>query len=134
MNNIAVKFNIKIYKTFFLKPISNIVTANCRCKSTLKCSFEENYISKTVVGKCYYQRGDCKQKCGKLYLREPIRGDTCQVLQHKSVDRYRAEKALDYMLPDGREPLTLPSSNVLNVAKSKKLHISMNILSLHLLK
>lgn len=51
-------------------------------------------------------------------MREPFRSEVCKVLKFKSVERYRAEEAAKGMLPNGKEPPTLPKASVLNTAKS----------------
>ncbi|KAG5861870.1 hypothetical protein JTB14_024752 [Gonioctena quinquepunctata] len=94
----------------------------CKCGSIMKCSFDEIPFSKNVMAKVEVTLGS--GKCGKRWLREPLRSTVCTAIQYKSVETYRADKANEYMLSGDVEPPIIPSSSVLRTAKSQ--HVTRN--------
>lgn len=58
-------------------------------------------------------------KCGKRYLRKPLRAIIGKKLQTKPIEIYRAEKANEIMEPGDPEPPYLYKSSVLHVAKNE---------------
>ncbi|CAG9820343.1 unnamed protein product [Phaedon cochleariae] len=89
----------------------------CKCGSIMKCDFDEIPLSKNVMATVKVTLGS--GKCGKRWLREPLRSTVCAALELKSVELYRAERADELMLPGDQEPPIIPSSNVLRTAKSQ---------------
>jgi len=58
-------------------------------------------------------------KCGKRYLRKPLRTTVGKELHAKSIEIYRAEKANELMVSGDSEPPHLYKSSTLHVAKNE---------------
>lgn len=100
--------------------------AACRCGSYLQIVLKFNRDPKQVFFECTITLGSLKN-CGKLWLRDAKRRKVAETLQHKPVEKYRAELARELMVPGEPEPPTLPSAPVLRqaryqLAKEKYIH------------
>lgn len=121
-------FSEKIWETtklscaFNFKPVklecdgeSGYVYGTCKCGSLIKCAIDNTNEITTKIN-CKFIKGE--GRCGKRYLRNPIRQTIVQKLQGASVMKYRAEMVENLMQSnDNIEPPHLFSANVLRVAK-----------------
>lgn len=69
--------------------------------------------------KCKILKGTEGRKCGKRYLREPLRTIVGKELCNKPIEVYRAEKANELMVLGDPEPPHLYKSTTLHVAKNE---------------
>ena len=89
----------------------------CKCGSLIKCKINNTNELITEV-KCKFIEGEKEGRCGKRYLRNPVRQAVINGLQGKSVMKYRIEMANKLMdSQDKFEPPHLFDANVLRVAK-----------------
>lgn len=94
---------------------SGYANGTCKCGSVIKCSIDNTDAIITKI-KCKFIEGE--GRCGKRYLRNPIRQNIAQNLQGSSVMKYRVEMADKLMETDDNvEPPHLYSANVLRKAK-----------------
>lgn len=117
---------------------SGYANGSCRCGSVIKCKIDnsdENDISTKIT--CRFTEGN--GRCGKRYLRKPIRETVVENMRGKSAMAYRVEMAEQYMAHnDDVEPPHLYSAQVLRTAKHeilKKKYIHEDpIKALHIMK
>ena len=91
------------------------LSGTCKCGSTLRCDIEKD--AEVVLLRCKIYKGT--GKCGKRYLRKPLRTNIGKELHTKPIEIYRAEKANDLMEQGDPEPPHLYKSTTLHVAKSE---------------
>lgn len=114
---------------------SGYASGTCKCGSIIKCVIDnsEELITKL---KCTYIEGE--GRCGKQYLRNPIREAVVKKFQGSSAAKYRIEMAEDLIEENDGEPPHLYSANVLRVAKheiTQKNYLDKDpIKALHLMK
>ena len=94
---------------------SGYACGTCKCGSTINCAINNSEELVTKL-KCTYTEG--QGRCGKRYLRKPVRQTVVDQLQGTSASKYRIEMAEKLMQEgDDKEPPHLYSTNVLRVAK-----------------
>lgn len=101
---------------------SGYINGSCKCGSSLRCDIESDSETEVLL-KCKIFKGF--GKCGKRYLRKPLRTIIGEELLAKPIEVYRAEKANKLMTSGDPEPPHLYKASILHVAKSeyKKSHL-----------
>jgi len=109
-------FNFKRHK-LINSGESGYAYGTCKCGSLIKCVINNTNELLTEI-KCKFIEGEKEGRCGKRYLRQPIRQAVVKELEGKSVMKYRVEMAEKLMQNnDNIEPPHLFNANVLRVAK-----------------
>lgn len=94
---------------------SGYACGTCKCGSIIKCVINNSEDLMTKI-KCTYVEG--QERCGKRYLRNPIRQAVVEKFLGKTATMYRTELAENLIQEgDNVEPPHLYSANVLRVAK-----------------
>ena len=100
----------------FNEGFSGTLHGICNCGSIIKIIIEQGCENDRVINtECHLTPGS--GKCGKRYLRQPIRQQLVKELSTVSASVYRSNKALKIMQPSDQEPGTLYKTTVLNKAK-----------------
>jgi len=73
---------------------SGYANGTCKCGSTIKCKINNKEKLSTII-KCRFTEGN--GRCGKRYLRRPIRDAVVENMRGKFAMAYRAEMAEQYM-------------------------------------
>lgn len=115
---ITCGFNFKYHK-LLRSGEYGYANGTCKCGVVIKCDID-NSIANNLTTKisCTFIEG--KGRCGKRYLRRPIRDNIAEKLKKTTAMAYRTELAENLMsTSDTAEPPHLFTTNVLRVAKKK---------------
>lgn len=114
---------------------SGYAYGTCKCGSVIKCVIDN---SEKLATKIKYTHIEGQGRCGKRYLRNPVRRTIVEKFQETNATKYRTEIAEELMEQDDIEPPHLYSANILRVAKHEimqKNYIDKDPLkALHLMK
>ncbi|CAL1672373.1 unnamed protein product [Lasius platythorax] len=114
---ITCGFNLKNHK-LLCNGEYGYANGTCKCGAIMRCDIDNSTANDLTKIVCTFIEG--KSRCGKRYLRRPIRDKIAEKLKTTTAMAYRTELAEELMsTSDIQEPPHLFSTNVLRVAKKK---------------